>query len=368
MKIAISGEPLEPAIRKNYDGIGVYTDALYRYLPQLNIKVQPYIYAGHKVVPVKSVELPFSYASAVLRDISGYRPVAHVKADLFHFTDYHVINTSCPSVATVHDAIPLKFPEWVSPRYRTIKNLLLKRMVKKADLFVAVSQFAVEELHEYYQLPKDRIRVVHCGIEHDWLDYQPDELYVQALLNRFQLQKGYFLVVGTLQPRKNVDRIIASYMQLPSEIQELRQLVIVGNVGWRCEQTVDKIHALIAAGKNIKWVRNLSSREDLKAVYSAAGALIFPSLYEGFGIPVLEAFACGVPVLTSNLSSLPEVAGEAAFLVNPYIVDEITHGMLMLSIKEDLQNKYRILGKERVKQFTWLSAVKKLQHVYSELV
>lgn len=368
MKIAISGEPLEPAIRKNYDGIGVYTDALYHYLPQLNIEVQPYIYAGHKVAPVKSAELPFSYAGAILRDIMGYRPVAHVKADLFHFTDYHVIRTSCPSVATVHDAIPLKFPEWVSPKYRSIKNLLLKRMVKKADLFVAVSQFAVEELQEYYQLPKDRIRVVPCGIEQDWLDFQADEADIHELLNRFQLQKGYFLVVGTLQPRKNVDRIIEAYMQLPNDVQALRQLVIVGNTGWRCEQTVERIHELIADGKNIRWIRNLSSREDLKTVYSAAGALIFPSLYEGFGIPVLEAFACGVPVLASNVSSLPEVAGNAALLVDPYSIDEINHGMLALSINENLQNKYRTLGKERVKEFTWLKSVKELQSVYSELI
>lgn len=368
MKIAISGEPIETKIRKNYDGIGVYTDALHHYLPQLGVEVEPYIYAGHDELAVKSKVLPYSYGNAILRDMINFRSVVNVKADLFHFTDYHVINTSCPSVATVHDAIPLKFPDWVSPKYRKIKNFFLKRMVKKADIFVAVSQYAVNELQEYYHLPLDRIRVVNCGIEQDWLDNQPDELYVEALLTRFQLKKGYFFVVGTLQPRKNVDRIIDAYLQLSEQIQNNRQLVIVGNAGWHCEQTIKKIHNLIESGKNIKWIQNLSSRQDLKAIYSASCALIFPSLYEGFGIPVLEAFASNVPVLSSNVSSLPEVAGDAALLVDPYSVDEITHGMSLLATDESLGNQYRLLGKQRVKQFTWMKSAQVLKKIYSELV
>jgi alpha-1,3-rhamnosyl/mannosyltransferase len=140
-------------------------------------------------------------------------------------------------------------------------------------------------------------------------------------MEKFGLAPGYFLFVGTLQPRKNVERIVAAYKSLPSELQEERHLVIAGQAGWGSASLLTQIQSLQQEGK-CSWLKYVAA-EDLKTLYQCAGAFVFPSLWEGFGIPVLEAFASRVPVITSNLSSLPEVAGDAAILIDPYSVSDL---------------------------------------------
>lgn len=369
MRIGLSTRSTEPALAGGIDGIGVYTQALLAHLPAEGATVQGYVYregpAGAELR--HSRRWPHAYPWYLGAALAGLPARLRAPIDVMHFTDYRVAPTAMPSVATVHDAIPLRHPEWVSPRLRGFKNFALRRMVRLADLFVAVSQFAVAELREDFGLPESRIRVVPNGIDADWLDALPEDA---AALRRASgiARDGYFLFVGTLQPRKNVDRILDAFTALPAAVRAEHPLVVVGKPGWRCEHTAERLRGLHAQGRDVIWLQGLRERAALRAVYGGALALVFPSLYEGFGIPVLEAFATRTPVLTSRAGSLPEVAGEAALLVDPTDVEAIAGAMLRLAGDAAERTRLAEAGWRRAHGYTWARTAAATARVYRELL
>ncbi|WP_229425262.1 glycosyltransferase family 1 protein [Massilia sp. Se16.2.3] len=177
----------------------------------------------------------------------------------------------------------------------------------------------------------------------------PDRAAVAATLARHRLQPGYFLFVGTLQPRKNVERVLGAYLALPAAVRAERALVIVGAAGWRCETLLRRIAAAQADGARVIWLDKLGEAAALRHVYAGAGVFVFPSLYEGFGIPVLEAFASNVPVVTSSTTSLPEVSAGAALEVDP--LDEGAIGAAMLApVRDDALRERCIRAGPRPRQ------------------
>ncbi|TFW01494.1 glycosyltransferase family 1 protein, partial [Oxalobacteraceae bacterium OM1] len=266
LRVGLSTTTIEPVLTHGrLDGIGVYTSALVQGLPRHGCEVNGYAFppfgraAMGKAFSAGRM-LPRSYEAWSLRDlVCGARaPAAHDGGllDLFHFTDYRVVRMNCPVVATLHDAVPIKYPEWTSPRLRRVKNFALKRAARKADHVIALSQHAIAELVECFSIDARRITVVPCGVGAEW--HRPvDESTVTAALQRHGLRRGYFLFVGTLQPRKNVDRIIDAYLGLPPALRRERQLVIVGRAGWRCEDTVRKLQAAMAEGDEVVWLNNV---------------------------------------------------------------------------------------------------------------
>lgn len=367
MRVGLSTRTIEPALTQGLDGIGVYTAALAAHLPPLGVQVSGYAFAeAGRPALQQSRYLPHSYRWYLAHGLVGSPARVRAPVDIFHFTDYRVAPCAVPSVATVHDAIALKYPEWVSPRLRRLKNIVLKKMVGKADLFVAVSQFAVQELQEYFGLPLDRIRVVPCGIDESWL--APADPQDAGLRERHGIPASpYFLFVGTFQPRKNLERIIAAYLALHVDIREQHPLLIIGKPGWDCAQTVATLENAIAVGHNIVWLPGLRERSALRAAYTGALALVFPTLYEGFGIPVVEAFASRTPVLTARAGSLPEVAGDAAVLVDPYRAEEISDAMTRLANDAGLRRTLAEAGYRRAGTFTWQQTAARLKNVYQEL-
>lgn len=349
------------------DGIGVYTRALLRRLPQAGCQVQPYAWPrprkGADGISI-GTPLPQSFEHASLIDLltPGQHRV-HMPADLFHVTDYRIVRMDCPVVATLHDALPVKYPEWCSPRLRRTKNWLQRKAIAKADHVIAVSHFAIDELVQHFGVDPRRISVVPNGVDEEWLE-APDAQAVAATLARHGLAPGYFLTVGTLQPRKNIARLLDAWLMLPADLRAERALVIVGAPGWRCEELVARIEAARAAGENLVWLHGLADPEDLRHVYAGAGVFVFPSLYEGFGIPVVEAFAAGVPVVASNASSLPEVAGGAALETDPLDAGQIMEAMRTLA--QDGQERARriALGRARARQLTWQATARLTAQVY----
>ncbi|GAA5235913.1 glycosyltransferase family 4 protein [Verticiella sediminum] len=368
MRVGLSTRAIEPALTGGIDGIGIYTQALLAHLPAEGIEVQGQVYAeGPADAALRySRRWPHAYGWYVGGELAGLRPRVRPAAGLMHFTDHRVAACATPSVATVHDAIPLRYPQWVSPRLRRLKNYAMRRMVRQADLFIAVSHYAVDELREAFGLPADRIRVVPNGIESEWLQPMPAD--AAALRRDSGLPAdGYFLFVGTLQPRKNVDRILDAHAALPAEVRRRHPLVVIGRPGWRCEHTQARLQAL-GAGGEVVWLQGLRERAALRAAYAGALALAFPTLYEGFGIPVLEAFASRLPVLTSRVASLPEVAGDAALLVDPTRVDEIAGAMLRLAEDAALRERLSAAGHRRAQSYTWQRTAAATAAVYRELV
>jgi alpha-1,3-rhamnosyl/mannosyltransferase len=288
-------------------------------------------------------------------------------ADLFHVTDYRIVRMDCPVVATLHDALPIKYPEWCNPRLRSVKNWLQRKATTKADHVIALSWFAIDELVECFGVNPNRVSVVYCGVDDEWLA-PPDEAAVAATLARHNLAPGYFLTVGTLQPRKNVERLLDAWLMLPKGLREERALVVVGARGWRCEALVARLERARLDGENIVWLDRLTDAQGLRHLYLGAGVFAFPSLYEGFGIPIVEAFASRVPVVASNASSLPEVTQGAALEVDPLDTGELASALQTLANDGVERARCIAAGRIRAEQLTWHATARQTADVYRSVL
>jgi alpha-1,3-rhamnosyl/mannosyltransferase len=380
MRVGLSATTIEPALTGGrFDGIGVYTRALLDHLPAAGVDVLPFSFAPPGGVQQLSVgrALPLSFPVATLGDMilpaSAYLDVRRTLGagaaplDLFHATDYRIVRMDCPVVATLHDALPVSHPQWCNPKWRRLKNWLQIRAARKAQHVIAPSRHAVRELVEFFGIDEKNISVVHHGARAEWFDAPSAEVR-DATLAQYGLQAGYFLFVGTLQPRKNVERLLDAYLALPPVLRAARQLVVVGAPGWRSAELVQRLKAARERGENVVWLDRLTNDSQLHHLYAGAGAFIFPSLHEGFGLPLLEAFASGVPVATSNATSLPEVAQGAALEFDPLSVDEITAAMTTLARDDGARARLVAAGHRRALAMTWDDAARRTAAVYRQVL
>ena len=248
-------------------------------------------------------------------------------------------------VTTVHDISFRLFPQWFSLKDRLLLDLGLRSTLRVAKQVLAVSACTREAIAEAYNYPRDQIAVTHNALPPGFAPPTPEE--TREVLGRHEVQPPYVLFVGVLQPRKNLPRTIRAFSEARRQGDLDHRLVLVGKRGWRGAETEA---AIDAAGDDLQPLGYVSD-DDLPALYAGADALLFPSLYEGFGIPVLEAFACGTPVITSNVSALPEVAGDAAMLVDPIDERQICDALLRLLDDAALREELVRRGRDRLAQF-----------------
>lgn len=299
------------------DGIGTYTNALLTTLPQLGVTTRR-VYRKRRFGDRNSeseTDLSFSLPLAAAVSLGA---LTHTRTpgtgtvtgsvNLYHATDYIVPKlVRTPVVATVYDAIPIAHPEWANPRMRRIKNWVLTKCVASADRIIVISEAAREEVVTHYRIPQNRTRVIPLGIDDAWF-HDLDAAASADILRSRSLEPGYFLFVGTLQPRKNIGMLIDAYGRLPAAVLADRQLVIIGQYGWNSNELRKRLEYERPAGRCV-WLNNVS-RYELRHLYARAGALVFPSLAEGFGLPMLEALASGLPIVASDLPALREVGGQ----------------------------------------------------------
>jgi len=352
------------------DGIAVYTRALMQQLPTAGCSVVPYVYSRHSSAESptpEAVKFPWPFPLQAVAGHLGDMLRIRGPVDVYHSTDFHTVRMDCPVVATLHDAVPLKYPQWVSSGFRRIRNWQIQRSARYADRVIVHARSAIPDVVEHFGVAEERIEVVPCGVDEAWLE----PVGAQARLDvqrKHGLVEGYFLFVGTLQPRKNLRGTIGAYRALPAEVRAERQLVIVGQAGWRCEDEVTEIRKAQSAGERIKWLDSVGSRDELKALYASAGVFVFPSLYEGFGIPLLEAFASGVPAVTSNCSSMPEVSAGTALEVDPDDWNALATAMHRLVEDDVLRNRCVAMGLRRAALLSWRHTAALTADVYRKVM
>jgi glycosyltransferase involved in cell wall biosynthesis len=285
--------------------------------------------------------------------------------DVYHSPDFVLPPVlAARTVLTVHDLSFMRHPECSSEALLDYLMEAVPRSVEQADLILADSKSTRDDLMELLEVPEKKILVLYPGLESHFAPARNDYL-LRRLLERYDVHYPYILGVGTLQPRKNFVRLIKAYNILVRRYQIPHKLVIVGSKGWLYKEIEETIHALRLDGRvNLT---GFVKDQDLPYLYGAAEVFAFPSLYEGFGIPVLEAMGCGTPVVTSSVSSMPEVAGDAALLVSPYDVEALASALWRLLDDAYLQNELCLRGFERVRQFTWRETAKKLVRAYRRL-
>lgn len=263
--------------------------------------------------------------------------------------------TSIPTIMTIHDLTNLLFPAAHTLKGRIIEKIFLKRALAKTKKIIAISEATRKDLIRYFPKTKNQIEVIPLGYDSLFKPLPQDKI-VKSLL-KYSLDPGYVLFVGTIEPRKNIELLIDAFSMLPEKIKKQFPLVIVGKKGWLSEPIFKKMSDP-KVSSYIKYLKYVDFA-DLPAVYNGASLFIFPSLYEGFGLPPLEAMACGKAVITSNLSSLPEVVGEAGILVNPK--DKVGIKEKLQQLLEDQKYRKKIENSSllQAKNFDWQTTAKK---------
>lgn len=279
------------------------------------------------------------------------------------FSTSHYAPRFCPvpTIISVMDIAYLRFPEMFRREDLYQLKSWTKYSVKKASKVITISQSSKDDIIKYYSVPEDKVKVIYLGLK----DLNSN-MSSSLKLKEFGIKHDFILFVGTLQPRKNIAKLIQAFSILPKTIQDAHQLVIIGKKGWLYDDI------LIAPKQfgvedNVLFLDYVSD-EDLPLFYRNAKVFVLPSLYEGFGLPVLEAMRFDCPVITSNISSLPEAGGDAALYTDPNDENDIARQIEKVVSNEKLRQEMIEKGREHFKKFTWQKAAKDVLAVLDEVV
>lgn len=378
MRIIFGADAIQPGLT----GIGRYALALGQGLMKSSEIKSVYFYAHGKLFSNPDVLLEKNYAITTIKKIRSklFRPLRPLRikinawllnkkingleASLYHSPNYILQEIDLPSVATIHDFSWMHYPEFHPKERLDLFERYFSQTVKRASHFITDSEFVRQELVKLFGVNQEKITAIPLGVDSY---FKPRGiLEVQDVLQKYQLGfKSYFLAVSTVEPRKNLHNLIKGFLQLPMQLRIQYPLVLVGSKGWLSSELHQDISRLQAQGclKYLGYV----PENDLPKIYAAAGGFAFPSIYEGFGLPMLEAMASGVPVLTSASSSMLEIAEDGAILVDPMDVDQIAQGLQKLIQDEKWSSETVLKGIKIAARYTWEACIEKTIDVYKKI-
>lgn len=382
MKIAFDAQPLLSGTKS---GVGFCEDglvtALLKQYPENEYVLEYFSLRNHgvkeeilkKYTEKKAALAPCKwFPGSMYRFVSAYLPVPYCmmfpkKKQLTHFFNYYIPPfTRGKKVVTVHDMVVKACPETVRKKTLWFLRRTLKASIRRADHIVTDSEFSKKEILKYYNVPEDKISVVYCGVDFDRFKPLEDKELLNKVKEKYGINKEYFLYLGTLEPRKNLVRLVQAYAEAKKGKEDFPYLILAGGKGWMYEEIFHTVQTL-GLEQDVLFTGYVAD-EEVPVLMAGAFAFCFPSVYEGFGMPVLEAMACGTPVLTSKDSSMEEIAGEETVLVDAMSVEDIAKGLVRLFEDVELRMKLSEQGLSKVKEYTWEAGAKQLMQVYEELV
>lgn len=320
---------------------------------QPNVKVKNFPFSQYNKF------LPFAYSHML---ISAY--LAKEGLDVFH-SPISSLPLTYPKkeIITVHDLAIYKNPAWFPSQIFSTK-LLVPQSLRKANKIIAVSESTKRDLKNIFNVAAKKVKVIHEGVVVQKFKMRSKKI---DSLKKFMLWPKFILFIGTLEPRKNVVALIRAYKKLIERNLEFKnyQLILAGNKGHKSSEVFDSIKAQ-KVGKQVKYIGYVTHNQKIELLKRAV-CFVFPSSYEGFGLPVLEAMALGTPVITTNVSSLPEVAGKAALLIDPDKEQDITKALKRLLGDKQLQSRLKRAGLARAKEFSWEECAKETIEVYESM-
>jgi glycosyltransferase involved in cell wall biosynthesis len=269
---------------------------------------------------------------------------------------------------TTHDLAIYRRPDLFPKNQGFALKYIVPRTIHRAKKIIAVSEFTKREIQEFFPVDEKKIRVIYEGADHQrFFKALPDENSREYLKTKYKIRNEYLLFVGTLEPRKNLIRLLEAFYKMLSNNSGYKskyQLLLAGTKGWLYDSIFDEVKNR-GLEHNVLFPGYIDAK-DLPLLYKNAKFFVYPSLYEGFGLPVLEAMACGVPVITSNASSLPEIVGDAALLVDQLDVDGLTGAMQRFLEDEKFRTGYSEKALLQAKKFSWEKCAKETLEVYKE--
>ncbi len=376
----VIGIDLRPLNTGGRSGIEEYTTQLLKHLFQVDQQNQYKLFFNsfapprlnfQKIKRFANVQLvSFSYPNKIF---NGLLWLAHQPKidrllqgiDLFFSPNitFNALSAHCPHIITFHDLSFERHPEFFSRKMRLWHKLIApRRQAERATKIIAVSQSTRNDLVDLYDLPEAKIEVVYSGILKRYKPRNPGQAALRKIKKKFNLPDHFFLYLGTLEPRKNVEGLILAFDKFKKSQINPYQLVIAGKPGW-LYKNVYKLASHSTYKRDIIFTGFIPS-EDKPYLYNLADLFVYPSFYEGFGFPPLEAMASGIPVITSCISSLPEVAENNALLVDPWNVNEIAQALLFLTCDAKLRAKLTRSGVQHTQKFRWEKTAQETLRVF----
>lgn len=295
-----------------------------------------------------------------------YRLFFRKKADITQFFNYAVPpGARGKRVTFIYDMSYRACPQTSARKTRLWLEFCMKKTCRHADHILTISEFSKDEIIKYLNICEEKISVVPCAVDHTVFHPGYTQGQIDEVRRKYAVGQDYFLYLGTIEPRKNLGRLIRAYAKLCQTKRNVPQLVLAGRKGWLCEG-IYKMAQELNMGNRILFTGYVAPEES-PLLMCGAKAFLFPSLYEGFGMPPLEAMACGTPVVVSNTASLPEITGGAGVLVDPQSVKEIYAAMKKIMEDGAYRDRLRSAGIKRAKEYTWEKSAKMLMEAYRKI-
>jgi glycosyltransferase involved in cell wall biosynthesis len=317
------------------------------------------------IYPQLKLSSPFLYA---MWNYFGHPKIESIigDVDVAHSLTWLVPKTKkARKIITIYDLVFLTRPKTL-PLYR-LKMLerYIKYSLKETDAVVAISECTKKDILDFYGVSEKNIDVIYPGIDHEIFKPIGEKENIDIIKKKHGITKKYIYHLGTIEPRKNLGMLLRSFSQISKKTKGEFQLVLSGKIGWKVSVLMKEINEHVSGGDVV--YTGFVSDHEAAALYNGAEVFVCPSKYEGFGIPLAEAMACGCPVITSNLSSLPEVAGDAGILIDPGRTEALTDAIIKVLGDEDLKNSMKEKSLERAKLFNWDNAATLTRQLYEKL-